>query len=68
MRRLTAASLMQTKLQGCWLAPDGEVAAVITQSSMISRGTGRGSKSRTVRRAAICSRKPRARRAISVSG
>ena len=58
---------MHTKLHGCWFAPDGAVAAVITAFSMIALGTGRSEKSRTVRRRFISARKSRARASISVS-
>ncbi len=50
MERLTSGSEMATKCQGCRLAPFGALPAARRQSSMISRGTGRSEKSRTLRR------------------
>jgi len=59
---------MTLKNQGCWLAPDGAVPAASRLSSMTSRGTGRLSKSRTVRRRTSSAWKARARSIISGCG
>jgi putative hydroxymethylpyrimidine transport system substrate-binding protein len=59
---------MATKVHGCRCAPEGAVPAVLTASSMSSRGTSRSEKWRVVRLWPICSWNECARESISSAG
>src|SRR5258708_4459372 len=57
----TSRSGAASTSQGCWLAPDGAEQVARRHSAIISRGTGRLSNSRTVRRRCISVASKRAR-------